>query len=100
MFILRYSYPTWSIPFLLLNLFALPFAGAADDHHHGHDDHEEHAVEQAKGPHGGRLLEQDDFALELTIFEAGVPPEFRVYAYAGDEPVDPAKVQLQIELIR
>lgn len=102
MFVLRYSYPIWSISFLLLNLFALPFAGAADDHHHdhGHDDHEEHAAEQAKGPHGGRLLEQDDFALEVTIFEAGVPPEFRVYAYAGDEPADPAKVQLQIELIR
>lgn len=73
---------------------------ASGDHGHGHDDHAEYEAEPAKGPHGGRLLEQDDFALEITIFEAGVPPEFRVYAYDDHEPVNPAEVQLQIELHR
>ncbi len=29
-------------------------------------------AEPAKGPHGGRLLIDDDFILELAIFETGV----------------------------
>ncbi len=33
--------------------------------------------EAAKGPHGGRLLTQDDFlALEVTIYETEVEPRF------------------------
>lgn len=53
-----------------------------------------------RGPHNGRLLEQDGFAVEITIFEAGVPPEFRVYPYYQEQPVDPANVNLVIELGR
>ncbi len=54
----------------------------------------------AKGPHGGRLLKQGDFGLELTMFEQGVPPELRVYAFDKGKPVDPAEVKLQIQLER
>lgn len=54
----------------------------------------------AEGPHGGRLLKNRSFALEVTIFEAGVPPEFRVYAYRDGQPLDPADVDLIIELHR
>ena len=54
----------------------------------------------AKGPHGGRLLSKDNFALEVTIFEQGVPPEFRVYALEKGKPVDPAEVKLQLRLER
>lgn len=54
----------------------------------------------AKGPHGGRLLSQGDFALEVTIFEQGVPPEFRVYAFDKRTPVDPVGVKAQIRLER
>ncbi len=54
----------------------------------------------AKGPHGGRMLSRGDFALEVTIFERGVPPEFRVYAFEKRKPVDPADVKLQIRLER
>jgi len=53
-----------------------------------------------RGPHGGRLLREGDFALEITIFEAGRPPQFRVYAYDDGEAVDPAKVDLEIKLER
>ena len=53
-----------------------------------------------KGAHGGRLLSQGDFALEVIIFEQGVPPEFRVYALERGKPVDPAEVRLQIQLER
>ena len=56
--------------------------------------------EAAKGAHGGRLLSQGDFALEVAIFEQGVPPEFRVYAFDKGTPIDPAELKLQIELER
>lgn len=60
----------------------------------------EHADGEARGAHGGRLLEQDGFALEVTIFERGVPPEFRVYATHQGKPVKPADVQLEAKLAR
>ena len=56
--------------------------------------------QSAKGPHGGRLLSKHNFALEVTIFEQGVPPEFRVYAFDKGKPVDPAEVKLQVRLER
>lgn len=56
--------------------------------------------EAAEGPHGGRLLIDRDLAVEVTIFEHGVPPEFRVYVFAQDRPVDPGEVKLSIDLHR
>lgn len=58
------------------------------------------AGEYERGPHRGRMLRDGDFALEITIFEDGVDPEFRVYAYRGDKPVKPSEVKLTIELGR
>jgi cobalt-zinc-cadmium efflux system membrane fusion protein len=60
----------------------------------------EGAAEPAKGPHGGRLLEDGDLAVEVTIFERNVPPEFRVYVFEAGAPLDPAGVQLTIDLHR
>lgn len=54
----------------------------------------------AKGPHGGRLLTEGDLGVEVTIFERGVPPEFRVFCYEKNQPIDPATVKLTIELHR
>lgn len=53
-----------------------------------------------RGPHRGRMLRAGDFAIEMTIFEDGVPPEFHVYAYRKDKPVNPREVQLTVELTR
>lgn len=53
-----------------------------------------------RGPHNGRLLEQDGFAVEITIFETGVPPEFRVYAYSQGSALDPSGVDLSMQLVR
>ncbi|MDP3115913.1 MAG: efflux RND transporter periplasmic adaptor subunit [Phenylobacterium sp.] len=53
-----------------------------------------------RGPHRGRMLRAGDFAVEMTIFEEGVPPEFHVYAYRKDKPLDPRQVQLTVELTR
>lgn len=46
------------------------------------------------------MLSKGEFALEITIFEKGVPPEFRVYAFEKSKPVDPAGVKLQVRLER
>ncbi len=63
--------------------------------------HGEHDGEEApRGAHGGRLLKDGDFAAEVTIFERGVPPEFRVFVYDNGEPIDPGAVELTIELHR
>ena len=56
--------------------------------------------EQVKGPHGGRLLSEDDFQVEITIYERGVPPQFRVYVFDRGKAVDPDEVKLIIELHR
>jgi len=53
-----------------------------------------------RGPHNGRLLRDEDFALEITIFESGQPPQYRVYPFENDRPVDPSKVALEIRLDR
>lgn len=58
------------------------------------------AADYERGPHRGRMLRDGDFAVEMTIFEDGVEPEFHVYAYRGDKPVAPAQVQLRVELTR
>ncbi|WP_346837414.1 efflux RND transporter periplasmic adaptor subunit [Microbulbifer sp. SAOS-129_SWC] len=56
--------------------------------------------EPEKGPHRGRMLREDDFAVELSIFETGVPPEFRVWITDGGKPVDPGQVELKVVLTR
>ena len=53
-----------------------------------------------KGPHNGRMLRDGEFALEMTVFEDGVPPMFRVFPTRGGEPLDPAKVDLTVTLRR
>lgn len=53
-----------------------------------------------KGPHGGRILRNEGFAVELAIFETGVPPEFRVWVTNNGEPVSPAEVDLRVQLTR
>jgi cobalt-zinc-cadmium efflux system membrane fusion protein len=53
------------------------------------------------GPHGGRLLSDDrGLALEITIFEKGIPPEMRVFAYRNDQLIDPSELTLTVQLER
>ena len=56
--------------------------------------------EYERGPHDGRMLRDGDFALEVTIFEDGVPPEYRIYAYRNDKPIAPETVALTVTLKR
>ena len=82
--------------------------GTASDHDgsstggstgHGSMGHESEA-EPPRGPHGGRLLADGEFSLELAIFETGVPPEFRAWAIADGMPVLPGDVDLDVTLTR
>ncbi len=94
---------TTNCRWLIALVFALLATGGCDTQRSSHDDHGHAPPDEAgyeRGPHNGRLLRDGDFALEITIFETGVPPEFRVYPYRNDTPVDPADVALAIELGR
>ncbi|MEP0562393.1 MAG: HlyD family efflux transporter periplasmic adaptor subunit, partial [Qipengyuania citrea] len=53
-----------------------------------------------RGPHNGRMLRDGEFAIEVTVFEDGVPPEYRLYAYRDDEPVDPKTVRARVMITR
>ncbi|HET9033872.1 MAG TPA: efflux RND transporter periplasmic adaptor subunit [Dokdonella sp.] len=65
------------------------------------DNHEaSEGAEHERGPHRGRLLRDGDFAIEVTRFETGVPPQFRLYAYRNDKPLKPGEVVATIELKR
>lgn len=79
----------FSLAWLLLSLQAYGVSGA-----------EGGEPEPEKGPHGGRMLREDNFAVELSIYETGVPPEYRVWVTKDGEPVDPTEVSLQITLTR
>jgi len=80
------------VGFVLTMLVSSSYAGSQQSH--------DEAEEQERGPKGGKLFRDGNFSIELTIYEQGVPPQFRVYAYENDEPVDPSKVNLSIELQR
>ena len=56
--------------------------------------------EEVKGPNGGRLLSDGDFAIEVTIFETGVDPQFRLFAYQDGQPLSPDTVSVALELER
>jgi cobalt-zinc-cadmium efflux system membrane fusion protein len=67
-----------------------------------HEQSNEHAAQEtvAKGPHGGRLLTKDNFAIELAIFESGVPPEYHAWPTVDGKAVPLDQVQLTVELTR
>lgn len=92
---------------LLATMLVVGLAGCnpkAEEHagEHGHEaaEHGHEAEEQPRGPHRGKLFEQDGFGIEVTIFEDGVEPEFRIYPTLNDKPLDPKNVQLSITLER
>jgi len=75
------------------------YQGAPPPDGHGHGA-EASEPEAAKGPNRGRLLSSGDFTLELAIFEAGVPPEFRAWFTKAGKPASPTDVKLSVTLIR
>lgn len=83
----------------------LAFLGAGCDHSggrvHNQHSHDEHAqADFERGPHGGRLLRDGEFSVEVTIFETGVPPQFRVFGFSHNKQVEAHGFSAQIELTR
>lgn len=79
----------------LLVVFALIFSNSSigsEEHHI--------EVEAEKGPHNGRLLKDGEFAIELVVFETGIPPEFRAWISEKGQPIEPEKVSLLVTLTR
>jgi membrane fusion protein, heavy metal efflux system len=79
---------------------ASPVIAGGGHHHAGEsaEHHEEHR--EPRGPHGGRVLRDGAFAVELSIFEQGVPPRYRLYGYDNDRPIAPAELAVKIRLFR
>ena len=72
-----------------------------NEQEHSSHNHEDSEQEISKGPHGGRLLINEDIALEITIAESGLPPEFRVYAYQkkSGQAMQALSQQIKLHLI-
>ena len=58
------------------------------------------AADFPRGPHNGRLLTDGDFAVELAIFEEGVPPEFHAWAYLNEQEISMRNWELTVNLNR
>lgn len=58
------------------------------------------AADYERGPHNGRMLRDGDFALEITVFEDGIPPEYRLYAYLAGKPLAPKHVSASVTIKR
>lgn len=85
---------------LLLSMFLAACGGSNSA---GTETQGESAVptgEYERGPHGGRMLREGNFAIEITIFETNVPPQYRLYPYVDGKPVPPSRVQPTVRLKR
>lgn len=69
---------------------------------HDHDTSDGHAgaEEIRKGEHGGRLLEQDDYAVELAIAEDGTPPRYQAWLYRNGKSVPGSAGSVAVRLRR
>lgn len=90
----------------LIGAFALMLllsaCGNTQTQEHGHEEGAEHgeAEQPVKGQHGGRLLEQGGYAVELTIAEDGTPPKYQAWLYRGDQPLPASAGTVEIRLKR
>lgn len=67
----------------------------------GHEDKGHAESEEVKnGQHGGRLLEQDGYVVELAIAEDGTPPKYQAWLYKGDKPLPADAGTLEVRLKR
>jgi len=88
-----------------------PAGQSADPHghgehdEHGHDEHDHGSspadlVEPREGPRGGKLVGDDHFGVEVTIYEKDTPPQFRVFAYHDGQLLPANQTKVTIELAR
>ena len=82
-----------------VSTLSLTACGSSEPGMEAGEEHKEGA-EVPKGPNGGRLLKDGDFAVEVTIFEDGQEPQFRVFASRDGKPVEAGAVKLTMTLKR
>jgi cobalt-zinc-cadmium efflux system membrane fusion protein len=88
----------------LVCITTILLAACGSKNNESHSDTQNHAEaaaeEPAKGPHRGRMLVDGDFAIELAIFESGVPPEYHAWPTLNGTAVPLDQVDLSVELLR
>ncbi len=94
----------WFIRYCLVILFSIVTLSACtspDNQVNQSQKYDAHAAgDFERGQHGGRLLRDGRFSIELTIFETGVPPRFRVYGYLDGRQLKATEFTARIELTR
>lgn len=88
------------LPLSLLIVVPLVGCGEAPDPSATAEHSAPAAGDYERGPHNGRMLRDGDFALEITVFEDGVPPEYRLYAYRGDTSLPPREITAAVTIRR
>ena len=91
------TYGRWLVSFVLA--LALIWAGVVF-YNNTMAAKKRHVNNDVKGLHGGQLLSEGNISVEMTVFERGMPPHFRVYVYRNNKPLSPKKVSLQVTLKR
>lgn len=85
---------------ILIAAIGLAVAACGESNKTSEAEHGATAEAFERGPHRGRMLRDGNVAMEVTIFEANVPPEFRIYPYVDNKPVDPKQVRLAVAVTR
>lgn len=73
---------------------------ATEEHGHEKGGEQAEAEEAKKGEHGGRLLEQGGYAVELAIAEDGTPPKYQAWLYEGGKPAPATAGAVEVRLKR
>ncbi|MCK9490214.1 MAG: efflux RND transporter periplasmic adaptor subunit [Xanthomonadales bacterium] len=78
--------------------------GADHGHDHEHDHHAEgeqgHDEDAGRGDHGGRLLQQSGYMVELAIAEDGTPPRYQAWLYRNGKPLPGSAGSVEVSLQR
>lgn len=96
----RYRALAGSITLLVVLSFAYTLVKTQSQQRDSHGHTENDRDEGNKGPHGGRLLEKGELGVELTIFEGGGAPRWRVYLYEEGKAIAPEGTEVKITLQR
>lgn len=86
--------------FIALALAGCGSSGTTGDAGHDHAAQGAHADTDARGEHGGRLLKQDDYTVELAIAEDGTPPKYEAWLYRDDKPLPAKAGEIDVALTR
>lgn len=93
---LRIASALWA---LMLSLAA---CGGTSETNRDHQEGDAHAEteEVPKGSHGGRLLEQNGYGVELAIAEDGAPPKFQAWLSRDGKPLPSSAGSVEVRLKR